>query len=128
MVEILNNHKKIILKDLQELEQSICHKYHEIASDLSIQKAELNENSQKLTTAINKHGDDFHKEIDIVIKKLISDLDEMDSKHLAILDKRENEITCTISEIKQCIADLKKLLDSYDVSLVSAYTARNSEI
>lgn len=50
MVETLNNHKEIILEDLQELEKSICHEYHEIASDLSIQKAELNENSQKLTT------------------------------------------------------------------------------
>lgn len=50
MVETLNNHKEIILEDLQELEKSICHEYPEIASDLSIQKAELNENSQKLTT------------------------------------------------------------------------------
>lgn len=50
MVETLNNHKEIILEDLQELEKSICHEYHEIASDFSIQKAELNENSQKLTT------------------------------------------------------------------------------
>lgn len=50
MVETLNNHKEIILEDLQELEKSICHEYHEIASDLSIKKAEWNENSQKLTT------------------------------------------------------------------------------
>ncbi|XP_065929918.1 E3 ubiquitin-protein ligase TRIM71-like [Magallana gigas] len=127
IVETLENQKEIILNDLQELEKSIYPQYEEIVSIIPIQKAGLNENSKQLTKAIDKHGKDLHREIDTIIKKLKSDLDEMESKYLAVLNKEENQITRTFSEIKQSIADLKKLLNSNDVSLVSAYKSRNAE-
>ncbi|XP_052682813.1 tripartite motif-containing protein 45-like [Crassostrea angulata] len=117
IVETLENQKEIILRDLQELEKSIYPKYQEIASIIPVMKADLNENSKKLTKAIEKHEEDLRREIDTMIKKLKSDLDEMDSKYLTVLNKQENEITRTIFEIKQSIADLKKLLNSNDSPL-----------
>ncbi|XP_065925997.1 B-box type zinc finger protein ncl-1-like [Magallana gigas] len=127
ILERLKRKTQFLQKDLQDFEKLIHPKYQEILSSISEQKADLRENSHKLTTAINKHGEDLHREIDAIIQELKSDLDEMDTKHLAVLNKQEDEIKHIISEITQSIAELKKLLDSNDVSRVSAYKSRNDK-
>ncbi|XP_034304767.2 tripartite motif-containing protein 2-like isoform X1 [Magallana gigas] len=127
ITKTMDNKKETIQKDLQELGKSIYLKYQEIASIILVQKSALNENSQKLTTEIDKHGEDLHREINTIIRNMKSNVDEIDTKHMVILNQQEDEIKHTISEITQTIADLKRLLDSNDVSRVSAYKSKNDE-
>lgn len=76
-----------------------------------------------MSTKTHMHGKEWHRKIDAIIQKLMSVLDEMDSKGLAAITKQEAEITRTISSI----GDLKKNFDSNDISLVSSYKSRIDE-
>lgn len=125
-LEKLKERKIPIKTDLEELEK-LYPKYREIVSHYQIQKSELCENSKKLITNINKHGDDMHKEIDTPIMKLKSDLKEIDSKHTKVLQDANNEVEQSISEITKTIADLKKLLDSNDMNVVTSFKSRNAK-
>lgn len=114
--------KKFALKtDLKELEEYIYPIYQEIKSYIPVQKNNMHKNSQNLKTAININEEIWRREIENIVKKLKSEIDEMDLKHLTVLNQWEIEIKSTISEIIQSITDLKKLLASTDINLVSAY-------
>ncbi|XP_062611097.1 uncharacterized protein LOC134272941 [Saccostrea cucullata] len=123
----LNTKLKDLKKDLNELEKIIYPAYKAIESDLISEKVNLEKHYEKLTTAVTKHGEDWYRTIDIIVNKQKSEIDEMKAKHLAALNIKANEIKEITSDVKQSIFDVKKMLDSNDVSLTTAYTSRNDE-
>ena len=50
-----------------------------------------------------------------------SEMEIMDSKHLAAIDQQEKQINQSIYKITHVILDLQNLLDSNDASLITEY-------
>nr|XP_034311869.1 E3 ubiquitin-protein ligase TRIM36-like [Crassostrea gigas] len=123
----IENKKKLLQNDLQELEKNIYPRYLDLASDIPVQKADLSRNSQLLTTAINKQGEVWHREIDTIVKNLTSDVYKMECEHMTVLGHHEVNITQNISKITEAIEDLKEILESDDILLISEYKPKNAE-
>nr|XP_022304709.1 uncharacterized protein LOC111111835 [Crassostrea virginica] len=119
--------KEVLRKDLEELEKSILPKYQESAAIITTQKTDQLKHSQKLTAELNKQGDALHREINTIIQRKQSEIDNMNAQHLAAIDKQEAVINKALHEIKQVIVHLKSLLETSDVSHVSKYKSRNGD-
>nr|XP_022305045.1 uncharacterized protein LOC111112038 [Crassostrea virginica] len=119
--------KEVLRRDLQELEKSIFPKYQESAAIIKTQKADQLKHSQKLTSELNIQGEALHREINTIIQRKQAEIDEMNAQHLAAIEKQEDETNKALHEIKQVIQDLKSLLDTSDVGLVSKYRSRIAE-
>lgn len=124
IMKTYNKTKEIIQKDLKELEISFLPRYQDIVYNIPVQKADVYRNSQELTTAINKRGDDWHKELNTIIGRKKSEIMEIEKKCLAVLQKQEYEVTNIISEITRCITDLNGILVKGDIAPLPWHTDR----
>ncbi|XP_078311399.1 uncharacterized protein LOC111132775 [Crassostrea virginica] len=122
--EALVNKKEAIAQDLNELEKFIFPKYQKSEAIIKSQKADQCKNSKKLTADMKNQKEALLKEIDAIIQGKQIEIDVMDSKHQIALDKQEDAINHTITEIKQVIQDLKSLLGTSDDSIVLNYKSR----
>ena len=120
--------KKILMQiDLQDFEKSIFPRYQEAATNIPVQRTDVNKRSQKLTTALDKQGEALHAEIDTIIQGIKSEIDDMEAQYIAAIDRQEDAINQTMSELTQFILNLQNLLDYNDFCLVSEYTSRTEE-
>nr|XP_019919139.2 uncharacterized protein LOC109617450 [Crassostrea gigas] len=116
--------KKIIKKDKVELGNSISPKYEEIALKLEKQLANLDGGYEKLTTEILKQGEEWHREIDIIINKMKTEINDIKLKHESILKKYLNEIKQIQSLIKKTLIALGEFEKSNEMSSVIEYISR----
>ena len=121
------SNRNVLRRDLQELEKYILPKYQEFVSIIKNQKTDFHKHSQKLTEELKEQGEALHREINIIIQRKHSEIDEMDRQHTAAIEKQKDVINKALHEIKHVIQDLKSLLDTGDVGLVSKYRSRIAE-
>ena len=124
ILKLFETKKKLMQKDLQELEIHIP-KYHEAAENIQIKRNDVRKHHQKLTTALDNQKQALHNEIDTIIQEMESEIDDMDAQYMAAIDRQEDAINHTITEITeitQVIQDLKSTLDTSDICLVSILT------
>ncbi|XP_052677682.1 uncharacterized protein LOC128158765 [Crassostrea angulata] len=127
VTEVFKKKKDDIKKDTQEFQNHISPTYEEIALDLENQLANLDGGYEKLTTTMSKQGEQWHREIDIVINKMKTELSEIKEKHRDILQKHLNEIKQIQFLIKETLQAIRKIEKSTEVSTTIEYSSKIRE-
>lgn len=123
----LKDKKDIMQKDLKELESSIFPLYQTTATEISVQKANLSRNSQKLTIDLYKQREIWYREIDTIIEHFQTKISKMKLDYGSVLQEQEDYIRSAINEISQTILEIRSCLDSNDICCVSGFRSRNAE-
>ncbi|XP_052677305.1 uncharacterized protein LOC128158478 [Crassostrea angulata] len=127
VTEVFKTKKDIIEKDTKEYENLISPKYEQIVHDLENQLANLDGGYEKLTTAMSKQGEQWHREIDIVINKMKTEINEIKVKHRDILQKHLDEIKQIQSLIKQTLLAIKEIKNSTELAPTIKYSSKIRE-
>ena len=85
ILKLFETKRKLMQKDLQDLEKSIYPKYQEAATNIPVQRADVNKRSQKLTTALDKQEEVLHTEIDTIIQGMKSYIKDMETQHISAI-------------------------------------------
>lgn len=70
--KFLERKNEALQEDLEELGKCVYPFYQEIASSLPVQRADLKRNTEKLISAISERGDEWHREIDNIIRLFVN--------------------------------------------------------
>ncbi|XP_062580693.1 tripartite motif-containing protein 55-like [Saccostrea cucullata] len=121
--KVVKEKKDKIIKELSELNETIYPTYQDIASDVQNRMSQLEKEYGDLSTAITKHGEDWHREIDKLVKKLKAEVDEMKNTQLQTLQKHLDVINKTMSDIKDENDSVEMAIDTNDLSKLFKVTS-----
>nr|XP_034305028.1 uncharacterized protein LOC117682141 [Crassostrea gigas] len=124
VTEVYKTKKEVIKRDTTDFENHISPKYEEIERDLENQLANLDGGYEKLTTTMSKQGEQWHREIDIVINKIKTEISKIKVKHRDILQKHLKEIKQIQSLIKETLKTIRKIEKSTEVSSTIEYSSK----
>eukprot|EP00105_Crassostrea_gigas_P034109 XP_019918257.1 PREDICTED: uncharacterized protein LOC105349196 [Crassostrea gigas] len=128
ITEVYKTKKEVIKMDTEELVNKISPTYKKISLDLENQLANLDGGYEKLTTTMSKQGEQWHREIDIVINKMKTEISKIKVKHRDILQKYLDKIKQIQSLIKQTLQALKEIEKSTEVSSTIEYSSKITEL
>ncbi|XP_048729648.2 E3 ubiquitin-protein ligase TRIM71-like [Ostrea edulis] len=118
ILQVLEETKEKIAKEKTELNETISPAYQDIVSDVQNRMRKLEKKYGNISTAITKHGEEWHKEIDKLVQKLKSEVEEMKTTQLHTLQKHLDEVNKNISDINDEINSIDVALGSNDMSKV----------
>ncbi|XP_062599207.1 uncharacterized protein LOC134260674 [Saccostrea cucullata] len=124
ILQVVDEKKENITKEQTELNEIIYPTYQDIASDVQNRMSQLEKEYGDLSTAITKHGEDWHREIDNLVKKLKAEVDVMKNTQFQTLQKHLDEINKTMSDIKDEIDSIYLARDSNNISELFCITTK----
>ncbi|XP_062615288.1 uncharacterized protein LOC134277032 [Saccostrea cucullata] len=116
ILRVFDEKKESITKERNELNDIIYPTYQDIASDVQNRMSQLEKEYGDLSTAITKHGEDWHREIDKLVKKLKVEIDVMKNTQLQTLQKHLDKINKKMSDIKGEINAAEMVIVTNDLS------------
>ncbi|XP_061167354.1 E3 ubiquitin-protein ligase TRIM71-like [Saccostrea echinata] len=123
ILQVLEAKKDMIIKERTELNEVIYPTYQDIASDVQNRMSQLEKEYGDLSTAIIKHGEDWHREIDKLVKKLKAEVDLMKNTQLQTLQKHLDKINKNVSEIRNKMDLINVAMDSNNISKLFSVTS-----
>ncbi|XP_019924600.3 uncharacterized protein [Magallana gigas] len=127
VLEVYKTKKEFIENDAEKLQNLISPKYEEIVLELDNQIANLDGGYEKLTTEISKQGEQWQREIDIVINKMKTEIGEIKEKHRDLLQKHLEEIKQIQSFINKTLLAMREIKESREVTPTIEYSSKISE-
>ncbi|XP_052681036.1 uncharacterized protein LOC128161712 [Crassostrea angulata] len=129
-VEVLEAYeakKEVIEKDAEKLQNLISLKYEEIALELDNQITNLDGGYEKLTSEISNQGEQWHREIDIIINKMKTEIGEIKEKHKDLLQKHFEEIKQIQCLVDKTLLDMSEIKKSREVTPTIEYSSKIRE-
>jgi hypothetical protein len=127
VLEKLCSKKEFLQKDLTQLENQIYPQYQAMAADVHAEKSKLDAEYEELAREADQQGELWHGEISAIVNKQKSQIEERKTKHRGIIEEKSEDISHKMNEIEKAIQEMKTVLDSNDIFLVSDYKARNED-
>ncbi|XP_062602383.1 tripartite motif-containing protein 55-like [Saccostrea cucullata] len=116
ILEILDEKKNKIIQEQNELKETVFPTYQDIASDVQNRMSQLEKEYEDISKTITEHGEDWHRNIDKLVKKLKAEVDEMKNTQLQTLQKHLDEIKQTFSNMENDIESVNIIVKSNDFS------------
>ncbi|XP_062615105.1 uncharacterized protein LOC134276831 [Saccostrea cucullata] len=121
ILNVVSEKKDLIRKEQNELKGTIYPTYQGIAADTQNKMRQLEKEYGELSTAITKHGEDLHREIDKLVSKLKAQVEKMKTSQLQTLQTQLDEINKNVTDIKDT---LDIAVDSNDISKLCSVKLR----
>uniref|UniRef100_K1QXV5 Uncharacterized protein n=1 Tax=Magallana gigas TaxID=29159 RepID=K1QXV5_MAGGI len=113
--------KRRVENDIRRLEEIVSPKCKEKALYFETQLSNLDGTYEKLTAEITRHGEQWHREIDIVINKMKTETSVIKEKHRDKLQEHLDEIKQQQDLMKKALLALRDIKKSNEMSKTIEY-------
>lgn len=107
--------KKNIQEDNEELRSKLAPLYQKMLHDLEMRIKEVEEKSEEASKLISQQGDKWHKEIDIIVSQVKTQLEKIKEKGVKNLKVNKVKTEIALSKISSVLQSNEETLESNDL-------------
>lgn len=126
--QIFKTQKERIAVDTEELEQTICPCYENIVQQIESDLNKLENRYKSLDEELDRQGDKWHEEINLIVSTQKEEIDEMKKKQLGALNDHLLKMKQLLTEVEESINSNKETLDSFEICMSLSYRSKNTAL